>query len=185
MHAIFARLPAKLQPEAQATLASLNLDPAQQRARLDALAAELPPGDVRRGQLVFNNAKSTCTACHSLGYLGGKFGPDLTSIGQVRNERDLLEAVVFPSASFVRSYEPMVVKMKSGTEMTGIVHGESAETLTLGIGPGVDQRLSRAEIAEMQPGSYSLMPQGFDQILTRQELSDLIVFLKASVRKPN
>ncbi len=185
LHAIFAKLPAKLQPAAQATLASLNLDPAQQRARLDALAAELPPGDVRRGQLVFNNAKSTCTVCHSLGYLGGKFGPDLTSIGQVRNERDLLEAVVFPSASFVRSYEPMVVKMKNGTEMTGILHGENAEALTLGIAPGVDQRLSRAEIAEMQPGSNSLMPQGYDQILTRQELSDLIVFLKASVRKPN
>ncbi len=185
LRAIFTKLPERLQPEAQATLARLNLDPAQQRAKLDALAAELPPGDVRRGQAVFNSAKSTCTVCHALGYLGGKFGPDLTSIGQVRNERDLLEAVVFPSASFVRSYEPMIVRMKGGAEMSGIVRAENADTVTLGIGPGADQRLSRAEIAELRPGTNSLMPQGFDQILTRQELSDLIVFLKASVRKPN
>ena len=183
--AIFAKLPANLQPDAQATLARLHLDPAQQRARLDTLAAELPPGEVRRGQAVFNSAKATCTVCHALGYLGGKFGPDLTSIGQVRNERDLLEAVVFPSASFVRSYEPMVVRMKSGTEWTGLVRSESGDAITLGIGPGVEQRLSRTEIAELQPGATSLMPQGFDQILSRQELSDLIVFLKASVRKAN
>jgi hypothetical protein len=42
-----------------------------------------------------------------MGYLGGKVGPDLTSVGQIRTERDLLEAVVYPSASFVRSYEQL------------------------------------------------------------------------------
>jgi putative membrane-bound dehydrogenase-like protein len=185
LRAVFAKLPPNLQPEGEALLTRLNLDTTHQRARLDAIAAELPPGDVRRGQGVFNSAKGTCTTCHATGYLGGKFGPDLTSIGQVRNERDLLEAVVFPSASFVRSYEPMVVRMKGGAELTGIVRGESGDTVTLASGPGVEQRLSRAEIAEMQPGTISLMPQGFDQILTRQELADLIAFLKASVRKPN
>jgi putative membrane-bound dehydrogenase-like protein len=185
LRAVFAKLSPNLQPDADALLSRLNLDTAQQRARLDAIAADLPPGDVRRGQLIFNSAKTACTVCHAMGYLGGKLGPDLTSIGQVRNERDLLEAVVFPSASFVRSYEPMVVRMKNGTEFSGIVRGESADAITLAIGPGVNQSLSRPEIAEMRPGSTSLMPQGFDQMLTRQELSDLVTFLKASVRKPN
>ncbi|MGB8166538.1 MAG: PVC-type heme-binding CxxCH protein [Chthoniobacteraceae bacterium] len=183
LRAIFAKLPANLQPEAEMLLTSLNLDTAQQRAKLDALAAELPPGDLRRGQAVFNSAKATCTVCHAVGYLGGKFGPDLTSIGQVRNERDLLEAVVFPSASFVRSFEPMVVQQKGGAALTGIVRSETSDAITLAIGPGAEQRVSRAEIVEMHPGTTSLMPQGFDQILSRQELSDLIAFLKASVRK--
>ncbi|MEA3208271.1 MAG: hypothetical protein QOE70_1328 [Chthoniobacter sp.] len=184
LRATFAKLPASLQPDAEVILASLNLGTAQQRAKLDTIAAELPPGDVRRGQAIFNT-KTTCTLCHAVGYLGGKFGPDLTSIGQVRNERDLLEAIVFPSASFVRSFEPMIVRMKNGNESTGIVHGETADAITLAIGPGVEQRVSRSDIAGMLPGTISLMPQGFDQILTRQELADLIAFLKASVRKPN
>ena len=42
-------------------------------------------------------------------YLGGHVGPDLTNIGQARTERDLLESIVYPSASFVRSYEPIIV----------------------------------------------------------------------------
>jgi putative heme-binding domain-containing protein len=75
--------------------------------------------------------------------------------------------------------------MKNGTAWTGIAKGESGDTLTLAIGPGVNQTLARGDVAEMQPGSISLMPQGFDQILSRQELADLVTFLKASVRKPN
>jgi len=67
--------------------------------------AELPGGDVRRGQLIFNNPKFACISCHSVGYRGGHLGPDLTSVGTIRTERDLLESIVYPSASFVRSYE--------------------------------------------------------------------------------
>jgi putative heme-binding domain-containing protein len=180
---IFSRLPSALRPDADALLAKLEIDPAQQRARLDSIAAELPPGDVRRGQSVFNSTKATCTTCHAVGYLGGKLGPDLTSIGAVRSERDLLEAIVFPSASFVRSYEPMVVRLKSGSDVIGIPRGDSGDTLTLATGPGAEQRVAKAEVAEMQPGTTSLMPQGFDQVLSRQELADLVAFLKACVPK--
>ena len=55
--------------------------------------------------------------------------------------------------------------------------------VTLAIGPGSEQRVARSEISELQPGAISLMPQGFDQALTRQELADLIAFLKACVPK--
>ena len=52
-------------------------------------------GDHVRGQLLFNNPKAACNACHAIGYRGGTIGPDLTAIGQIRSERDLLEAIVF------------------------------------------------------------------------------------------
>ncbi|MEN3337670.1 MAG: hypothetical protein V7647_1346 [Acidobacteriota bacterium] len=32
----------------------------------------------------------------------------------------------------------------------------------------------------MQPGAVSLMPQGVDELLTRQELADLLAFLKST-----
>ncbi len=180
---IFAKQPAAVQPQCEALLARLNLDTAQQRAKLDAIAAELPAGDVRRGQAVF--AKSACIVCHRMGYLGGNFGPDLSSIGNARSERDLLEAIVFPSASFVRSYEPMTVKLKAGGELSGILRSETSDGVVVATAPGVEQRLARSEVASLQPGSISLMPQGFDQVLSRQELSDLVTFLKgAPPKKP-
>lgn len=175
---VFAKLPGELQPEAEQLLAQLNLDNAQQRSRLEALAAELPPGDLRRGQTVFQSTKATCALCHAVGYLGGRLGPDLSAIGPARSERDLLEAIVFPSASFVRSYEPMIVRTTSGEEVLGILRGENSDVLTLATGPATEQRIERTNVAEMRPGTTSLMPPGMDQILTRQELADLLAFLK-------
>jgi hypothetical protein len=41
-------------------------------------------------------------------------------------------------------------------------------------------RIARKDIDELTPGTISVMPSGLDQQLTKQELADLIAFLKAS-----
>ncbi|MFN0069139.1 MAG: dehydrogenase, partial [Limisphaerales bacterium] len=176
----FAKFPEATRRAAEAWLATLDADAAQQSARLDALLAELKalPADVRRGQAVFNSDRAVCAACHKIGYLGGDVGPDLTSISQARGERDLLEAVVYPSLSFVRSYEPVIVATKDGEEHSGVVRRDTAEELVLATGPGAEQRLARADIAGQRPGATSVMPAGLDEQLTRQELADLLAFLK-------
>ncbi|HEX5176115.1 MAG TPA: hypothetical protein VFV83_03745, partial [Chthoniobacteraceae bacterium] len=174
------KFPAAVLAKAEPLLASLGADPRAQRARLDELAARIDSGDVRRGHTIFNSPKAGCVTCHAMGYVGGTLGPDLTRIGQIRTERDLLEAIVFPSASFVRSYEPTLVTTKGGEIYNGNVREDSGETLLLGIGAGAEVRIARSDVAEMQPGMVSLMPQGFDQILTPQELADVVAFLKAA-----
>ncbi len=176
----FAKFPDATRGTAEAWFATLDADATQQSARLDALLAELRalPADVRRGQAVFNSDHAACAACHRIGYLGGDLGPDLTSIGQARGERDLLEAVVYPSLSFVRSYEPVIVATKDGEEHSGVLRRDTAEELVLATGPGAEVRLARADIVGQRPGSTSVMPAGLDEQLTRQELADLLAFLK-------
>ena len=153
---------------------------AAQRAKLEELASAVKTGDIRRGQAIFNSAKTACVTCHSMGYAGGKVGPDLTSIGQVRTEVDLLESIIFPSASFVRSYEPVVVSTKSGDTHAGILRGDNEEGVTLVTGPNAEQKIARAEIAEMRPGNTSIMPAGLDTQLSKQDLADLVAFLKGA-----
>ncbi len=130
--------PASVQARADELLASLNTDAAKEKARLDELLPQLKDGDVRRGQAIFNSQKAACATCHAIGYLGGNIGPDLTRIGQIRNERDLLEAIVYPSASFVRSYEPVIVTTKSGDEQSGVLRRDTPDEVVLGTGPGVE-----------------------------------------------
>jgi putative heme-binding domain-containing protein len=112
--------------------------------------------------------------------MGGKIGPDLTRIGQVRSERDLLEAIVFPSASFARGYEPVVIRTRAGDVHTGVLRNNDLPDEVVIATEREETRIPRRDIVEMQPGTVSLMPPGFDEQLTRQELSDLLAFLKAT-----
>jgi len=167
-----------VQKQAEALFARLNVDAAKQKSRLEQLMTILRAGDVRRGQLVFHSEKAACFACHAIGYRGGNVGPDLTRIGAVRAERDLLEAIVFPSASLVRSFEPVAVATSSGKVYNGLVRGETADELLLATGVNQEARIARREIEEIRPSAISIMPAGLDQQLTHQELADLVAFLK-------
>jgi putative heme-binding domain-containing protein len=172
--------PAIVRQRADELLASIHTDTAQEKARINELLESCKNGDVRRGQALFNSPKAACSSCHAIGYLGGNVGPDLTRIGQIRNERDLLEALVYPNASFVRSYEPMIVTTKAGEEYSGVLRKDSAEEVVLATGPNIEQRIARSEIADMRPGSVSVMPSGLADQLKKEELADLLAFLKAT-----
>jgi putative membrane-bound dehydrogenase-like protein len=168
-----------VQKEAAVLYAALNVDGAKQQAHLEKLLAELKDGDVSRGRTVFNSQKAACFTCHAIGYLGGTVGPDLTRIAKIRTERDLLESIVFPSATFVRSYEPVVVVTKAGQVLNGVIRKDGAAEIVLATGINQEVRIAREDIDEMRPSQVSVMPAGYDQLLTRQELADLMAFLKA------
>ena len=172
--------PAVVRQHADELIASLYTDAAKEKARLEELLVSSKGGDVRRGQTLFNSPKAACSSCHAIGYLGGNVGPDLTRIGQVRNERDLLEAIVYPDASFVRSYEPMIVTTKSGEEYSGVLRKDSTDEVVLATGPNIEQRIPRGDIADMRPGAVSVMPSGLAEQLKKEELADLLAFLKAT-----
>ena len=174
-----ARYGPSVQTAAQALYAKLNVDAAKQKAKLDELMTKISSGDVRRGQVVFHSEKAACFTCHAIGYRGGDVGPDLTKVGQIRSERDLLEAILYPSASFIRSYEPVVVATADGKVHNGLLKNETSEEILLVTGANQQMRINRSDIEEIRPSTVSVMPAGLDQQLTVQELADLVAFLKA------
>ena len=174
-----AKYPPAVQKAAEPLLAKLDPGAAEQRQRLDELLSSLPSGDVRRGQAVFHSNKTACATCHAIGYLGGTVGPDLTRIGAVRAERDLLESIAFPSASFVQTYEPVLLDTTAGDRHSGILRRNDGDEVHLITGPTQEVRLPRNEVKEIRPGTVSVMPSGLEQQLSNQELADLLAFLKA------
>ena len=175
---ILVKFPAAIRTAAEPLYRILDAEIAQQRDRLETLLASLPTGDRGRGQKVFHSAKAACATCHNIGYVGGRTGPDLTRIGATRTDRDLLEAIVYPSLSFVRSYEPFTVTTLAGKQFSGILKSESPTELTLTIAADKIERIARADIDEIKPGTVSIMPAGLDQQMTPQEIADLLAFLK-------
>jgi putative membrane-bound dehydrogenase-like protein len=174
-----AKYGAAVQKQVQQLILRLNVDAAKQKARLQELVPTLATGDVRRGQVVFHSEKAACFSCHAIGYRGGNVGPDLTRIGAVRSENELLESIVFPSSSLVRSFESIAVATADGKIYNGLLRGETADELRLATGVNQEARIARREIEEVRPSAVSIMPAGLDQQLTHQELADLVAFLKA------
>lgn len=176
---ILDKYPKAVRDEAEKLYALLAAARKDETAKLERLLKELPAGDVRRGQLVFNGSKGQCSACHKIGYVGGLVGPDLTRIGGIRSDRDLLESIVFPSASFVRSYEPVRVATADGRVLNGVLKKDAPDEIILAVAADKEERVARADVESIAPSSVSVMPAGLDQQLSVQELADLVAFLKA------
>ena len=106
-------------------------------------------------------------------------GPDLSKIASIRAGRDLLESVVYPSASFARGYEPVIVKTKDGDVQSGIIARETADAVYLYNAQRVETRIGRSDIADLRPSPVSIMPEGLDAQLGRKQLADLLAFLQS------
>ncbi len=184
MSQALANFPPPVQRQGEQLLASLEMDPVEQLARLEDLLATLDEGDIRQGQAVFNSNSAACSSCHAIGYQGGRSGPDLTRIGDVRNRRDLLESILFPSASFVRGYEPMVVVTESGEIHQGVITEDGQEEVEMVTGPDTEVRVARSEIREIRPGNVSVMPSGLEEQVSREDLASLLAFLSNARRRP-
>jgi putative heme-binding domain-containing protein len=160
--------------------ALLNVDAGTQRARIEELLPLVKDADIRRGQVVFNSTKAACLVCHKFGYGGGLTGPDLTRIGGIRQERDLLESILYPSLSFVRSYEPVIIATVDGKVVNGLIRNETADEIVLLTGPNKEERVRKADIDETRPSTVSVMPAGLEKQLSQQDLLDLVAFLKSA-----
>ncbi len=183
LEAAVANYPEPVGQRVRELLAERELDRDAQRRRIDQLLASVDNGDPVRGQAVFNSAEAACATCHRIGYQGGAIGPFLGSVGRSRTDRDLLESILYPSLSFVRSYEP-VVAVTSTDIYSGVPIEESDTHLLLASGPDEQVRVARADIEEIRPGTVSIMPSGLDEQLSEQELMDLVAFLKDTAYKP-
>lgn len=167
---------------AEPLLARLKRSAEQNTERLEELEAAMAQysGDPLRGRDLFYG-RAQCHVCHTAAGRGGSVGPDLTTIGDIRQRRDLLEAIAFPSASFARGFEPLVVHLQDGRVITGLAGRESAREIVLRVVQDqrvVEMTIDRDDVEHVSLGQVSTMPQGLDRQLQPQELSDLIVFLE-------
>jgi putative heme-binding domain-containing protein len=139
---------------------------------------KLKDGDPKLGYHVFRSSKAACSACHQVGYVGGNVGPVLSKIGQSRSKRDLLEAILFPSARLEQAYRSTKVQLQDGEIVQGLVVSESPKELILQTAADKRRSIDVHEIELREPSNVSIMPAGLESQLSIQELSDLIAFLE-------
>ena len=131
--------------------------------------------DAARGAPVFARA---CSACHSFRGAGGKVGPDLTGMRNQPADALLLHILV-PNYEVMPAYQAITVTTQDGRAISGCVTAETDASLTLRTASGAEETILRGAVAATAAAGVSLMPDGLEQTMTRQELADLIAHLKS------
>jgi putative heme-binding domain-containing protein len=147
----------------------------EREAVVRAMGADLRehPGDPRRGQVVF---QKLCVQCHTIYGAGAAVGPDLTSNG--RGSFDQLLASIFdPSLVIGPSYQTTTVVTEDGRTLTGLVTEDSDRRIVLALPGGATEVVPRNEVKYTRTSKLSMMPEGIETILDRNELADLFAFL--------
>jgi len=171
--------PAEVRDRAQALRERLAARQKGQAAYLAKLTADLDrlQGDPDAGQEVFLSPKVGCYGCHRAVGRGGNVGPDLSKIGRIRSKAELLESIIFPSLTIAPEYRAYQVATRDGRVVTGLVVRDSGEAITLRTTELAEVRIARKDVDEMALSAVSLMPEGLEKTLTRQELCNLLEFL--------
>ncbi len=131
-------------------------------------------GNSKNGHATFTK---TCSPCHKVEGEGKVVGPDLTGI---RNQpkQTLLLHIIIPEYEIMPTYTLYNVETKDGESYSGLLASDSTGSITLRQAAGVEQKVPRANIATMSSSRLSLMPQELEKTMSRQDMADLLAFLK-------
>jgi putative heme-binding domain-containing protein len=127
-------------------------------------------------------AAALCLKCHRLGDEGGAVGPDLTHVGRRFDARALLESILTPSRAIDPKYCDTAYILDDGKVVVGRPVQVDARRLVVETDPLTQAvvTIERSAIEETQPATVSPMPTGLADVLTRDEVLDLLAYLKSS-----
>ncbi len=179
LRGVLKSFPAETRTAAEPLFKKVAADEPTLKMKLRFLDGVWKRGDALRGKQVFFSKRALCSACHAVQGQGEHIGPDLSKIGPIRTERDLLESIVMPSSSIARGFESCVVQMKDGKSAAGLIRRETADAIYLITSDRLQVRIARTRIESLEASRTSVMPQGLEAQMSRQELGDLIMFLKS------
>jgi putative membrane-bound dehydrogenase-like protein len=141
-----------------------------------AYAGSLNGGDPNKGRRIFySNQSAQCIRCHSYDDYGGNAGPRLNGVADRLTREQLLEALVKPSARLAPGFGTVILKMKDGKTISGILNGENSTSITLKIGDKPNEVIKKADVAS-RTDAPSSMPE-MRYILTKKEIRDVVSFL--------
>jgi putative membrane-bound dehydrogenase-like protein len=134
-------------------------------------------GDAETGRRLFFNTKvALCATCHRHSGRGNVVGPDLTLIAQQGDRAAILRSILEPHREVAPQFYPSLVKLKDGTEFTGILLRSSSSEVFRDL-TGKERSFPEADVLSRTEIKMSLMPPGLVMTLTDAELRDLLAFL--------
>jgi putative heme-binding domain-containing protein len=135
-----------------------------------------------------NFARLACVQCHKLGQEGYAYGPDLTdALKRLKNDRAaLLTELLEPSKVIAERYKNYVFELNDGEELVGMIVKEDADAVTVQTGPSdaLIQPVKKSNIKKRDLQSSSMMPLGLLNMLTKEQILDLLAYIESGGNVP-
>lgn len=133
------------------------------------------PGNPENGALVFQ--KAACITCHQVNGVGVEVGPSLNDV-KIKPAEALLTDILDPNRAVEDRWVSQTIETTDGRILAGLVHSEDAAAITLRIPGGVSMTIPRGEVKSLTSNGISLMPLGLEAAISKEEMADLIAYLK-------
>ncbi len=126
-------------------------------------------------------AAGSCLKCHQIGHEGAAIGPDLSHVGRRYDLMALLQSIIHPSQVIDPKYCDTAYILNDGKVIVGRPIQVDANKIVVETNPltQATATIARASIEASQAASVSPMPTGLADVLTRDELLDLLAYLKS------
>src|SRR5690606_16074585 len=132
--------------------------------------------DLAHGKKVF---EENCSSCHQIGGKYGKaYGPDLGSMRN-RTAQAILRDILDPGLSVADGYDFWEIELTDGSKKWGIIASETANSIVLQENEEKTTVLSRDQIGGLNSMGLSVMPVGLENVITEEEMRDLIFFMRS------
>jgi quinoprotein glucose dehydrogenase len=139
--------------------------------------AAMEGGDADAGDKIFHlRTDVSCIRCHAVHGTGGIVGPVLDGVGSRQNREYLLESIVFPNAKIAQGFEGVLIKLKDGRTVAGIVKKDTDTDLEVLDADAHLTVVPKADIVTRQRGQ-SAMPEDLVKLLSKRDLRDLVEYL--------
>jgi putative heme-binding domain-containing protein len=140
-------------------------------------------GDPSRGYALFRDEhRLACIRCHAFasgrGRLGDRVGPDLDGITARASRADLITSLLEPSRHLADGYRATEIRTVDGDLLFGQVTHEDARRVVLVRPDGERREVPARDIADRRQSALSVMPEGLHELISPEELSDLLAFLE-------
>ena len=136
-------------------------------------------GDAKRGAVVFEAV--ACTSCHRVNGQGGSIGPNLTGLGTTLSGERIIEELIWPNRQVKEGFTSLRVITQDGKILQGYERKTKQSEAEGGLAllDPLTQTLMvlNADDIDTVQKSPSVMPEGLTNLLTSQQLSDLIAYL--------
>jgi putative heme-binding domain-containing protein len=120
--------------------------------------------------------KGQCTQCHAISGIGGRMGPDLTSIGRQRSLKYLRESMTDPNADLTPGYNTITVVTKDGKKIVGVQRNFDTFSAQLIDLAGNYYSFLTNDVVSINREHKSMMPN-YTNTFNDSEMDDILAYL--------